>query len=120
MHPTTTDSPAVGGVEALAGLDDLMPTRFTATGTEFKMGEMTGIQAALPVVTWVGLAVDEVITRRDYELEGIEPGNRAISGAHVKKIKAGLAKHAAKFVTGGFTLAVAPDGVKFDRKAVID
>src|SRR5215216_4931872 len=105
-------------VEALAGLD-LAPWRFTATGTEFQMGEMAGIVTALPIETVVGLAVDEVVTRRDYELEGIEPGNRAISAAHVRKIREGLKKHAKKLVTGCFTFAIAPDGVKIDRKARI-
>src|SRR4051812_26801854 len=99
LDSTTTTTPMTD-LDSLGDLEDLMPTRFSATGMEFLMGEMPGIIAALPVETIVGLAVDEVITRRDYELEGIEPGNRAMSEPHVKKIKAGLEKHAEKFVTG--------------------
>lgn len=120
MSNAAPQTPSFKSLDDLAGLDDLMPTRFTATGTEFRMGEMVGIQAAIPIVTWVGLAVDEVITRRDYEIEGIEPGNRAISEPHAKKIMAGLRRHAKKFVTGAFTLAVHPDGVKIDRMVPLD
>src|SRR4051812_40691093 len=105
-----------GSLEDVADLDDLMPTRFSAPGTELLMGEMRGIMAALPVVSLVGLGVDEVIPRRDYEVEGIEPGNRAMSEEHVRRIKAGLKKHANKFVTGCFTLGIHPDGVNIERK----
>jgi len=117
----TTERPkkAANGLDSLEGMEDLMPTRFSATGIEFLMGRMKGIVTALPLSTIVGLAVDEVITRRDYELEGIEPGNRAMSEPHVKRIKAGLEKHASKFVTGSFTLAISPKGVDLDEKVKI-
>ncbi|WP_416564029.1 DNA sulfur modification protein DndB [Nocardia testacea] len=110
-----------GGVDELRKLADtkLRPTRFTATGQSFKMGEMTGIVTALPIVAVVSLNVDEVMTRSDYELEGIEPGNRVISLDHVKKIKKGLRKHANKLLTGTFTLAVHADGVDVEKLASV-
>ena len=117
MTPATKE--ATKGLDSLEGMEDLMPTRFSATGIKLLMGDMKGIVTALPLSTIVGLAVDEVMTRRDYELEGIEPGNRAMSEPHVKKIKAGLEKHAAKFVTGSFTLAISSEGVDLDEKVKI-
>src|SRR3712207_1580628 len=117
MHaPGTTTAP----MDERLGLSDLMPARFTATGTEFGMGEMRGIQAAIPIETWAQLVVDEIVTRRDYELNGIDPGNRVVSPAHVTNIKAGLKRHAKKLVTGSFTLAIPPDGVSIDRSAAVD
>jgi hypothetical protein len=94
---------------------DLMPTRFSAVGQEFLMGEMTGLLTALPVSDIVGLSVDSVLTRQDYELEGDEPGNRIISPAHVKKIAEGLEKHANKLLTGAFTFALDPQGVEIEQ-----
>ncbi|WP_159080735.1 DNA sulfur modification protein DndB [Nocardia suismassiliense] len=112
------DSSGIDELRKLAGTK-LRPARFTATGQSFQMGEMTGIVTALPIVAVVSLNVDEVMTRSDYELEGIEPGNRVISLDHVKKIKKGLRKHANKLLTGTFTLAIAKEGVDVELLAPI-
>ncbi|OBG58892.1 MULTISPECIES: DNA sulfur modification protein DndB [unclassified Mycobacterium] len=78
------------------------------------MGELTGISAVLPLVDLMTLNVDQIMKRKDYELEGVEPGNRAISETHVKKIKDGLRRHADKLLTGTFILAIDPDGMDID------
>lgn len=94
--------------------------RYSLAGIEFRMGDMAGFLTALPIAVLVemGPTHDEIITRQDYELEGIEPGQRAMSEDHVKRIKRGLRRHAAKLVTGCFVLAIDPGGVHFDEKRV--
>lgn len=111
MPEATTESPIDLDLDTL---DDaaLMPTRFSTIGIEFLMGEMKGLTTALAVSDVVGLNVDSVLARRNYELDGDEPGNRIISPAHVKKIVDGLSNHADKFLTGAFTFAIDPSGVE--------
>ncbi len=94
--------------------DDLGSSRFSTTGFRFKMGAMDAISTVLSVVEIIGLHTDEVMKRRDYELEGVEPGNRLVSLAHVKKIKEGLRRHANKLLLGTFILAIDPQGVKVE------
>src|SRR3954471_20453045 len=113
MSNTTQPNP----LDAIAGLD-LESFKYSIPGIEFRMGEMPGFVTALPIRTMVEMVHDEVITRRDYELEGIEPGQRAVSDDHVKRIKRGLRRHADKLVTGCFTLAIDPAGVKIDDQRV--
>lgn len=115
MSSSTTN--ATDALDAVAGLD-LESFKFSIPGIEFRMGEMPGFVTALPIRTMVEMVHDEIITRRDYEIEGIEPGQRAMSEDHVKKIKKGLKRHDKKLVTGCFTLAIDPKGVKIDDKRV--
>src|SRR4051812_16380740 len=65
-------------LDAIAGLD-LESFKYSIPGIEFRMGAMPGFVTALPIRTMVEMVHDEVITRRDYEIEGIEPGQRAMS-----------------------------------------
>lgn len=94
---------------------DILPLRHQGIGFEFLMGELKGIQTVVPIVDVVGMSVDHVVERQDYELEGEEPGNRIISKVHVKKIKEGLRKHAKKLLLGTFILAVHPKSVVLDE-----
>jgi len=108
-----SDTPTDSSFHSLG--DNLAASRFSTTGFRFKMGGMEAISTVLSVVELIGLHTDEVMTRRDYELEGIDPGNRAVSLAHVRKIKEGLRRHADKLLVGTFILAIDPQGVRIDE-----
>jgi hypothetical protein len=115
------NSPANKKETQMANLDklktvDMRPVRMRAVAIKFLMGGMVGLSTVLPVIDIVKFSSDEIITRRDYELDGEEPGNRTVSPGHVKKIREGLRKYAHKLLLGTFIFAVDP--TKIDIKTI--
>ncbi|WP_432548408.1 DNA sulfur modification protein DndB [Kineococcus sp. SYSU DK004] len=90
---------------------DLLPTRYEGVGFAFSMGQLQAIQIVVPIQDVVAMAVDQVVKRDDYELDGEDPGNRLVNKPHVRKIKDGLHKHADKLLMGTFIFATSPDAI---------
>jgi DNA-sulfur modification-associated len=90
---------------------DLLPTRYDGVGFAFSMGELQAIQIVVPIQDVVAMAVDQVVKRDNYELEGEDPGNRLVNKPHVRKIKDGLRKHANKLLLGTFIFATSPASI---------